>query len=283
MRSRAAIFLAVIFLATPALVALADFNPGNLISDAAFSDTQTFGGAAGIQQFLVAKGSVLANTDPTFLLELKEPQESLIKSALNDPEPNLPRLRTAAELIWDASQESGLNPQVIVVTLEKEQSLIDGTFSDPSSLQGALDFAMGFGCPDSGGCGALYSGFYYQLFGNLDAQGNRYLGAPESLMRSFNTPNGRGPMVDVSSNAFGSPLIRVSNVGDTINIQNTQGSAEQRSSCAGSDAFQPRDRRTVPLHAARVQRQLQFLEVLHRVVQVPQWHNSAQRLRRVHS
>ncbi len=206
-----------------ALQALADFDPGNLISDSAFSDTQTFGGAAGIQQFLAAKGSVLANTSPSFLLMLKEPQEDLIKSALNDPEPSLPQLRTAAQLIWDASQESGLNPQVIVVTMEKEQSLIDGTFDNNTDLQGALDFAMGFGCPDSGGCGSLYQGFYFQLFGNLDAQGNRYLGAPESLMRSFNTPGGRGPMVDVNNNAFGSPLITVSGVGDTINVQNTQG------------------------------------------------------------
>ena len=101
------------------------FNPNNLISDAAFSDTQTFGGAAGIQKFLEIKGSVLANTDPSFLAELKEPNAILLKQALDDPEPNLPYLRTAAELIWDASQSTGLNPQVILVTMEKEEGLID--------------------------------------------------------------------------------------------------------------------------------------------------------------
>src|SRR5437879_953663 len=92
--------------------ALADFNPGKLVDDAVFSDTQTFGGSAGVQQFLQTKGSVLANTGSDFLLKLKEPQDPKIKTGLNDPRPNLGRLRTAAELIWDASQETGINPQV---------------------------------------------------------------------------------------------------------------------------------------------------------------------------
>src|SRR4026207_1074258 len=74
------------------------FNPGLLIPDEAFADVGTFGSAAGIQQFLQLKGSVLANTDPTFLVKLKEP-DTLTKVGLEDIEPNLTRLRTAAELI----------------------------------------------------------------------------------------------------------------------------------------------------------------------------------------
>src|SRR4051812_26938872 len=87
------------------------FNPSKIIDDAVFSDIQTFGGAAGIQKFLADKNSVLANTSSDFLVKLKEPQQALIKTGLEDPEPNLDRLRTAAELIWDASVQSGLNPQ----------------------------------------------------------------------------------------------------------------------------------------------------------------------------
>lgn len=200
-----------------------NFNPGDLISDSAFSSLSTFSGSQGIQQFLALKGSVLANTDPNFLQKLKEPQDSSVKSGLGDPEPNLGRLRTAAELIWDASRHSGLNPQVILVVMQKEQSLITGTFSNGDSLQWGLDHAMGFNCPDTSGCSQLFAGFYYQLFGNFDAQGNRYIGAPDSLMRSFNTPNGRGPLVDVSNSVYGSPLIRTSRVGDTIYLDNTQG------------------------------------------------------------
>ncbi len=189
------------------------FNANNLISDAAFSDTQTFGGAAGIQKFLQIKGSVLANTDPAFLVQLKEPNITMLKQALDDPEPNLPYLRTAAQLIWDASQSTGLNPQVILVTMEKEEGLIDQQFSSPQDEQTAIDHAMGFNCGDAVGCWNLFPGFYYQLFGNLDSSGNRYLGAAKSLMKSFSSPGGRGPAYN------GTP----SQVGQTIILDNTLG------------------------------------------------------------
>jgi hypothetical protein len=217
--------LAIVITASTILVspvpALANtFDPNKLIDDAVFSDTQTFGSAAGIQQFLQNKGSLLADTSAQFLTQLKEPQDSAYKTKLNDPQPNLGRLRSAAELIWDASRKTGINPQVILVTLQKEQSLITGR---PTNLQRALDIALGFGCPDSGGCDASFTTFYAQLFGFTDAAGDNYLGAPGSLMRSFSTPGGRGPMVDAQNQVFGSPKIRTSKIGDTVIFDNTQG------------------------------------------------------------
>ena len=190
------------------------FSPNLLISDTSFSDTQTFGGSDGIQKFLESKSSVLANLDPAFLQKLKEPTIAILKQALEDPEPNLPRLRSAAELIWDASKQSGINPQVILVTLNKEQGLITSKAgANDSDLQKALDHALGFACPDSGGCGNLFPGFYYQLFGNLDSSSNRYLGAAKSLSKSFSAQGGRGPSING----------KVSHVGDTITLDNTLG------------------------------------------------------------
>lgn len=190
------------------------FSPDKLIEDTVFSDTKTFGGAEGVQKFLEVRGSVLANTAPDFLVRLKEPNNRTLKVGLDDPRPDLPRLRTAAELIWDASVQSGLNPQVIVVTLNKEQSLITGhQDSSPEKLQKALDRAMGFDCPDATGCGDLFPGFYFQLFGNFDTEGNRYLGAARSLMKSFSTSGGRGPVV----------AGRVARVGDVVTLDNTTG------------------------------------------------------------
>jgi hypothetical protein len=196
------------------------FDPGRIIEDKVFSDTKTFGSAAGVQQFLTSKGSVLANTDPNFLIQLKEPSDVNVKQGVNDPEPNLGRLRTAAELIYDAATSQGMNPQVLLVALQKEQGLITNT---PTNMQRVLDVALGFGCPDSGGCDGVYVGFYSQLFGNFDSEGNRYLGAAGSLMRSFNTPGGRGPLVDAQGQVFGTPKVRTAHVGDTIVIDNTQG------------------------------------------------------------
>ncbi len=194
-----------------ALDVLPNFNPNVIILDASFSDTKTFTGPEGIQRFLESKGSVLANTSPDFLVKLGEPDNVALKQKLDDPEPNLGRLRTAAELIWDASLSSGMNPQVILVTLHKEQGLIGDV--SPDRLQRALAHAMGFDCPDSSGCGNLFPGFYYQLFGNVDTEGNRYLGSTKSLMKSFNTPGGRGPTI------AGLPA----HVGQSVTIQNTIG------------------------------------------------------------
>ncbi len=191
------------------------FNPSTIVPDAVFSDMQTFGGPEGIQRFLESKNSILANTSLDFLAKLNEPTDVSVKQALDDPEPNLGRLRTAAELIWDASRVSGLNPQVILVTLQKEQGLIS-TSVNPSRVQRALNHAMGFDCPDATGCGNLFPGFYFQLFGNVDTEGNRYLGATRSLMKSFLTPNGRGPSIG------GVPA----KVGDTLSIENTIGDYE---------------------------------------------------------
>jgi hypothetical protein len=202
------------------------FNPSMLITDEAFSDVGTFGSAAGIQNFLEKRNSALANTSPDFLIKLKEP-DTLTKVGLEDPQPNLSRLRTAAELIYDASTKHGLNPQVTLVTLEKEQSLITGQFSG-DTLQRRLDRAMGFGCPDDEGCGDIFLGFYRQLFGTFDSSNSRWLGAAASLMRSFRTEVngvrvGRGPGVDAQNQVFGRPTVRTSRRGDTIVIDNTLG------------------------------------------------------------
>ncbi|MEK7617938.1 MAG: hypothetical protein AAB410_02225 [Patescibacteria group bacterium] len=191
-----------------------NFNPNKLIEDAVFSDIQTFGGPEGVQKFLESRNSILANTSPAFLAMLKEPSANLLKEGLEDPRSNLGRLRTAAELVWDASRQSGLNPQVILVTLQKEQGLITNhQNTPPEKLQRVLDKAMGFDCPDSGGCGNLFPGFYYQLFGNFDSEGNRYLGAAKSLMKSYSYAQGRGPLFN------GRPAL----VGETLVIENTTG------------------------------------------------------------
>jgi hypothetical protein len=191
------------------------FNPNLLIPDSAFSDTKTFGGAAEIQKFLEQKGSVLANTSKEFVLKLHEPDDSFLKEKLGDPSYKLDKPRTAAELIWDVSQSSGLNPQVILVILNKEQGLITSKFGE-DRLQRALNFAMGFACPDNQGCDDTVSGFYFQLFGSLNDDDDRYLGAPKSLMKSFTTPNGRGPYKDG----------KITHVGDTVTFENTLGGFE---------------------------------------------------------
>lgn len=65
----------------------------------------------------------------------------------------------ASRIIAKAARMWGLNPQVILATLQKEQSLISGTACDGWRYNAA----MGYGCPDSGGCNPKYAGFTRQV------------------------------------------------------------------------------------------------------------------------
>ncbi len=68
--------------------------------------------------------------------------------------------KSAAQLIYDEATSVGLNPQVILVTLEKEQGLVSDTWPYPSQYRSA----MGYGCPESQSvCDSQYYGFYNQV------------------------------------------------------------------------------------------------------------------------
>ncbi|HTM68407.1 MAG TPA: hypothetical protein VL426_03850 [Candidatus Binatia bacterium] len=199
------------------------FDPNVLIPDERFVDVQTFGGAPGIQRFLESKGSPLADTSPEFLAKLGEPSTSNIKEALGDAGATLGRKRTAAELIWDAAQAGGLNPQVILTTLQKEQGLVlGGTNAAPDRIQRALDHAMGFDCPDASGCGELFGGFYFQLFGNVDTENNRYLGSVRSLAKSYSFAAGRGPRINGHDTQVGESVTLNNTLGGFAGVQQSQ-------------------------------------------------------------
>jgi len=53
--------------------------------------------------------------------------------------------RYAADIIWRAAQRNGINPQVILVMLQKEQSLV----TDDNPSQDQLDWALGYGVCDN--------------------------------------------------------------------------------------------------------------------------------------
>lgn len=66
---------------------------------------------------------------------------------------------TAAHIIYQAAQEYQINPQVLLVLLEKEQSLVRDTF--PHSQQ--YRSATGYGCPDTAACSSKYYGLKNQI------------------------------------------------------------------------------------------------------------------------
>lgn len=66
---------------------------------------------------------------------------------------------SAAKIIADAARDYKINPQVLIVLLEKEQSLITDTW--PNNIQ--LRSATGFGCPDTAECDKKYYGLKNQV------------------------------------------------------------------------------------------------------------------------
>lgn len=66
---------------------------------------------------------------------------------------------SAAEIIKYAADTYGISPKVLLVLLQKEQSLV--TDSWPWTIQ--YRSATGYGCPDTAPCDAEYYGFYNQV------------------------------------------------------------------------------------------------------------------------
>jgi peptidoglycan hydrolase CwlO-like protein len=118
------------------------YDPNTLISESAFSASGSMSAAA-IQGFLQAQGSYLKSYSARDHAGVT---------------------KTAAQMIADAATEWGVSPKVILTTLQKEQSLING--SKPS--QRALDWAMGCGKMDSRTL-PEYQGFGNQIWGGARA------------------------------------------------------------------------------------------------------------------
>ncbi len=110
--------------------------------------------ASDIQTFLSGKGSGLASRSFTLNCYGADSKERQWYTAVGAPcDQTVP----ASQIIYYAAQIYGINPQVILATLQKEQSLI--TSPNPTDWQ--VNQAMGYGCPTTGGCGA--SNFFYQI------------------------------------------------------------------------------------------------------------------------
>lgn len=67
--------------------------------------------------------------------------------------------KTSAQIIYNISQQYKINPQVLIVLLQKEQGLVTDTW--PLGVQ--YRTAAGYGCPDTAACDSQYYGLTNQL------------------------------------------------------------------------------------------------------------------------
>ncbi|HEY5515552.1 MAG TPA: hypothetical protein VIK12_05030, partial [Pengzhenrongella sp.] len=140
---------------------LASFDPGFIISDAIFYDTTTMN-AGQIQSFLTTRGASCAHgTDGSPCLK-DYVQTTWTRAATTRCLGTYTGAanETAATIISKVATACGINPQVLIVTLQKEQSLV--TTTNPTATR--YRSAMGYGCPDSAPCDAEYYGFFNQVY-----------------------------------------------------------------------------------------------------------------------
>ncbi|MFB2581136.1 hypothetical protein ACEXQD_07775 [Herbiconiux sp. P15] len=134
-----------------------DFRPGNIISDANFFNGNAMNSGV-VQAFLNSQGAscnvganCLKNYTQTTWTRAADPMCNAYQGAANE---------TAATIITRVGQACNISQAVLLVLLQKEQSLVTST--NPTARQYAA--ATGFACPDTAPCDAEYSGFYNQVY-----------------------------------------------------------------------------------------------------------------------
>ena len=141
-----AFVMACMLTGVPKVLADYPYDSANLISDSLFTNSSSMSVAA-IQTFLNNENSGIRNlTDTENCSSTKTPYSF-------NYYPNCGKTVSAATIIYDAGQAYGINPQAIMATMQKEQSLV----SDPSPSAAQINCAMGYNS-----CSG-YVGFFSQV------------------------------------------------------------------------------------------------------------------------
>ena len=146
---------------------LANFDPGYIISDYQMGNYNSMSEAE-IQKFLTSKNPC-GNTNYGYYQQLSVNKNytwhwanshfvCLSEERFGDGE-TIGSGDTAAHIIWQAAQDYKINPQVLIVLLQKETGLI----TDPIPNNGDYRKATGYGCPDTAACSSKYYGFKNQV------------------------------------------------------------------------------------------------------------------------
>ena len=179
LRRRAAAILAALALVLPIAIGAAvtvttepteaatgsSFDAGNIISDALFFDGNAMT-AAQVQSFLDARVPVCDTwhsgsgvNQPPFTCLKNFSQTHPVEPADAYCAAVPAGTHTAAEIIALVGKACGISQKVLLVLLEKEQSLVTDTWPWDRQYRAAT----GYGCPDTADCDSRYYGFFNQV------------------------------------------------------------------------------------------------------------------------
>lgn len=197
-----------------------DFNPGNIMEDSTFFN----GGAMAawdIQSFLNAKlpscdtngnvqktysynGQTVTTSRAVYAERLgyPTPPYACLKDVVHDSVAKSPDAycsgsttagrKSSAQIIYDVGAACSVSQKVLLVLLQKEQSLVTDDWPWPNQYRAAT----GYGCPDTAPCDAEYYGFFNQVY-NAAHQFQRY--AKSSA--SFRYRSGRDNFIQYNPDA----------------------------------------------------------------------------------
>lgn len=180
-----------------------DFRPGNIISDDLFFAGSSMS-AQQIQTFLDVRGASCSSALclRRNLFETTTRSADAMCSGYQST-----GAESAAAIVAKVGFSCGISPKVLLVTLQKESSLVTAI----SPTEGRYRIAMGYACPDTAPCDARYYGFFNQMY-SAAWQLKRY-GNPPGTTRTFTWyPVGRVSSVAFSPNAScGSSSVLIEN------------------------------------------------------------------------
>ncbi len=174
------IFLAifVLFLIPLGTKAQNEFNPSMLISDYDLLNFKSMS-LDQIQRFLESKNSYLATYKTLNAYGQERSAAQIIyDAAVNNydcSDANLSDKPTEEERKLKCKTIGTVNPQFLIVLLQKEQSLIESH----SPRESQLDWATGYGCPDASACNPYFKGFGKQI-NSAALQFRWYMLSPQS-------------------------------------------------------------------------------------------------------
>ncbi|GHU07681.1 hypothetical protein FACS189431_2640 [Alphaproteobacteria bacterium] len=150
---------------------LAGWNAGNIMSDYVMTNKNTMNESQ-IQAFLKSKNSCndrghglvtsgVTSNGYRYTYHIKDGHYVCMADEVfgADGMPTNGAGQTAAHIIYQAAQDYSINPQVLIVLLQKEQRLVTDTY--PSTLE--YRSATGYGCFDTSACDSQYYGFINQV------------------------------------------------------------------------------------------------------------------------
>ena len=136
----------------------ADWDPGYIISDALFYDSNSMS-ASDVQSFLNARVPTCRANEMPCLKDYAQSTDNRPSDRYCNGYTGQAR-ETAAQIIDNVARSCGISQKVLLVLLEKEQSLV--TSSSPTTW--SYKAATGQGCPDTAPCDGATSGFFYQVY-----------------------------------------------------------------------------------------------------------------------